>query len=193
MAVKKISLEGPIVKGYTELDPLVQGTDVSNVLLKNGFNMVNGELTYSWIDSEGNRQNSSIPLNRLVTSIKYGWTAGNAVATLAEGPVLVMARTAYDADMNPVKQVDGFRNGARIKIDIPAGSDWVWPWIAFPKTEVAGNLELDIYDDGEYDTDMWVKDTDTYSDVELWVSEVPYKRSDDLTEKRYYLRTYLTP
>ena len=193
--LKNVTIEGPLVKGYNDKKPLVKGQDISNVVMQQGLSVVNNTLFFRYIDDDGNTQTKSILLKNPDLSVKLGLTAGttdvldyqnvNDLATIK-----LNAQTAYRAT-TPSYVVNSFLSKALIKFDTPTSTMYQHPWISFPKSETEG-LELEIFDEGELDTDFWIDALveEASGGNRVMVSKLPFNSETESRHLTYFFQTF---
>ena len=207
--LKNVTIEGPLVKGYNDKKPLVKGQDISNVVMQQGLSVVNNTLFFRYIDDDGNTQTKSILLKNPDLSVKLGLTAGTTDVLDYQqmddlNRIKTNAISAYEVT-TPSYVVNSFFSKALIRFDTPTDAvirdgtgviingRYQHPWIAFPKSETEG-LVLEIFDEGELDTDFWV---DAYTaeeqmtkDIRIMVSKLPFNSETKSRYLTYFFQTF---
>ena len=168
-----ISVQGPLVKGYSELGPMVKGSDVSGVLLREGISYVPPYLNVSFIDSSGVKREANVEITSPKVVIYRGLGPEEQVASEDEAAAKANARASFNGGVGGAKfRIDHFSLGGLVTWEAPNSQNQVSlfrPWVAFPS-----NLETNLlfYRDGEDDTEFWKKEgvhQVTEGSYSLWV------------------------
>ena len=130
---------GPIQKGYTDAEPILQGSDVSGVALIENIQYANGNLIIPYTNALGVTSSVSIPIDvNASIGITKGFCAEEAVANDNRVTAYRLAQAARDANVGTNEVVDSPRTGALIKYTAPAKENeaneeaWRRPFVVIP-------------------------------------------------------------